>query len=104
MKSINQIFKSNPELMEHPEVKELIEYTQELEGQVMENTQTKQFSFEDKLAELVRDTHTSLKQFEGEEENNKRFGDEFPKPNYEEGTKNLLKYIRDFAIDNKFRL
>ncbi len=104
MKSINQIFKSNPELMEHPEVKELIEYTQDLEGQVMETTQAKQFSFEDKLAEVVRDIYTSLRQFEEDEKQNERFGDEFPKPNYEEGTKNLLQYIKDFAIDNKFRL
>ena len=31
MKSINQIFTTNPELKDNPEVQELIEYTQDLE-------------------------------------------------------------------------
>ena len=36
MKSINQIFKGNKHLMDLDPVQELIEYTQELEGQVLE--------------------------------------------------------------------
>jgi len=78
MKSINQIFASNPELREAPEVKELIEYCQELEGQVIESTQASQFSFEDKLASLVRDIFTSIKDIEREEQEHQRF--DFDKP------------------------
>jgi hypothetical protein len=37
MKNINQLFRRNPGLLDEPEVKQLIEYTQDLEGQVMEN-------------------------------------------------------------------
>ena len=36
MKSISQIFKGNEHLMDLQPVEELIEYTQELEGQVLE--------------------------------------------------------------------
>ena len=49
MKSINQIFKNNPDLMESPEVRELIDYCRELEGDIMENTQSEKFSFCDKI-------------------------------------------------------
>ena len=36
MKNIKQLFRGNLDLLEKPEVQELIEYTQELEGQVLE--------------------------------------------------------------------
>ncbi len=42
MKSIKQIFKDNPELMDISEVNELIEYCSDLEGIVIENRQNKQ--------------------------------------------------------------
>ncbi|NBW21502.1 MAG: hypothetical protein EBR82_77445 [Caulobacteraceae bacterium] len=37
MKNINQIFKNNKSLIDHPEVQDLIEYCVDLEGQVLEN-------------------------------------------------------------------
>jgi len=36
MKNIKQLFRKNPELLDKPEVQEIIEYKQELEGKVME--------------------------------------------------------------------
>ena len=102
MKSINQIFKNNKSLMDEPEVRELIEYSQELEGQVMENKQSEKFSFEDKLTYLVREIHQSLRDLEKQEEEHERWG--YDKPNYNESIKNLGKYIRKFSIDNRFRL
>ena len=39
MKNINQIFKNNKHLMDHPEVQELIYYCVDLEGQVVEKIQ-----------------------------------------------------------------
>lgn len=102
MKSINQIFNSNPDLKEYQEVQELMEYCRELEGQVMESTQAKQFSFEDKLTELVRDVFRSIKDVEKIQEESDRFG--FDEPDYRECVGNLKKYIQDFSRDNKFRL
>lgn len=90
--------------MEDPEVKELIDYCRELEGQVIENTQSKKFSFEDKLAELARDVFIGIKQIDEEEENYNRFGDDFEKPDYESAIKNLKQYFLNFARDNHFRL
>ena len=90
--------------MKDPEVKELMNYCQELEGQVIENTQSKQFSFEDKLAELARDVFIGIKKIAEEEENHQRFGNDFEKPDYENAIKNLKQYFLDFARDNHFRL
>ena len=102
MKSINQIFKNNPELMDILEVKELIEYCSELEGEIIENKQNKQFSFEDKLTELVRDINNGIKDVEKQKEEHIRFN--FEPPNYEFCIENLKKYLADFSRVNRFRL
>jgi tRNA uridine 5-carbamoylmethylation protein Kti12 len=102
MKSIKQIFKDNPDLMEISEVRELIEYCIELEGKVIENIQTKQFSFEDKLAELVRDINNGIKDVEKQKEEHIRFN--FEPPNYAFCIENLKKYLSDFSRVNRFRL
>jgi hypothetical protein len=89
MKSINQIFKNNPELMDILEVNELIEYCHELNGKVIENTQNKKFSFEDKLTELVRDIYNGIKDIDKQKEEHLRF--DFEPPNYEDCVENLKR-------------
>ena len=88
--------------MDEPEVRELIEYCQELEGDIMENKQSKKFSFEDKLTYLVREIYQSIGHLEKQEEEHQRYG--YEEPNYEESIKNLKKYIQDFSRDNFFNL
>jgi CCR4-NOT transcriptional regulation complex NOT5 subunit len=90
--------------MNETEVKELIEYTQDLEGQVMGNTQSQQFSLEDKLTELTRDIFNSIKDIEKQELEHQRWRHDFHKPNYEQAIKNLKQYFLNFAKDNNFRL
>lgn len=103
MKSINQIFKKNPELLDNEEVSELVEYCRELESEVIDNKQSKTFNFEDKLAELVRDLNISLNQLLKDDADAIRFM-ETERVNYEEAILNLKKYIDDFSIENKFIL
>lgn len=102
MKSINQIFKNNPELMDIPEVGELIEYCKNLESVVIENKQDKEFSFEDKLTELVRDIFNGIRDVEKQKEEHIRFN--FEAPNYETCVENLKSYLLNFSRENKFRL
>jgi len=102
MKSINQIFKNNPQLMDISEVSELIEYCNDLEGQIIENKQNKQFSFEDKLTELVRDIYIGVKDVDKQKEEHIRFN--FESPNYEACIDNLKRYLLNFSKDNNFRL
>ena len=103
MKSINQIFKDNIPLLDEPEVKELVEYCQELEGQVMENTQSEQFNLEDKLAEVVRDIYISVNQVIKNEEDAERFK-EIEHVDFKQCIKNLREFISKFSVDNNFRL
>ncbi|PIR80447.1 MAG: hypothetical protein COU25_00015 [Candidatus Levybacteria bacterium CG10_big_fil_rev_8_21_14_0_10_35_13] len=103
MKSINQIFKNNKELLDEPAVRELIEYCTELEGQIFANTQEKQFTFEDKLSELIRDIYISIAQVQNEEKDAIRF-DEIEHVDFENCIENLKICIQNFATENKFRL
>lgn len=89
--------------MDDPEVKELIDYARELEGQVIDATQTKQYSFEDKLTELIREIYLDINNTLANDEEAQRFG-ETPRVDYEEAVKNLKKYLMEFARDNNFRL
>ena len=91
--------------MDFPEVRELIDYTQDLEGQVMDVELSKQYDLEDKLSEVLRDIYISIKQLDEQNYLFERFGNkEFPKPNYEECIVNLKEYLLKFSLDNNFRL
>ena len=103
MKSIKQIFKDNPDLMDDPEVGELIDYCRELESQVMETTQTKVWSQEDKLAEAIRDIYSSCNEELNQDKEADRWSD-FSHVNFKESIINLKKFIQNFAKDNNFRL
>lgn len=103
MKSINQIFKKNPELLNDEEVKELIEYCRELESEIFDNKYVKNFSFEDKLAQLVRELNSSIHELIKEDEEAIRFG-EFSRVNYEDAIMNLKDYILKFSKNNNFIL
>ena len=103
MKSINQIFKNDKSLLYNEAVRELVEYCQELEGEIYEIKQTKQFSFENKLTILVQEVYADIKTFFNDEIEHKRFN-EIPEPNWREGFVNLKKYFEDFSRDNNFNL
>ena len=55
MKNINQIFKNNTHLMDEPEIIELIEYCQELEGEEIYDSCDKTLT-DDQLSERFKET------------------------------------------------
>lgn len=103
MKSINQIFIDNKDLLNEPEVQELIEYCLELENEVINTRQDQVWSFEDKLAILVREIFDSIITIQKIEEENKRFRFN-EKTNFEECVNNLKIYLQEFSRINNFRL
>ena len=103
MKSINQIFKNNKDLMDEVEVQDLIVYCKELEDENINSKFDKSYSFEDKLAEVVRDINSSCIAELKNDENSIRFG-ESERVDFKTCVENLKKFITDFSIDNKFRL
>jgi hypothetical protein len=92
MKNVNQIFKNNKHLIEHPEVQELIDYCRELEGKVMEVDINKQYDKEDILINVIRDIKESCEQTINDNEESIRFN-EIPRVDFEKSVVNLKKYI-----------
>ena len=92
MKSVNQIFKHNIELLNEPEVQELIDYIYDLETQVMESTSTTQYSREIDLEETIRDIFHSCNGILKEDEWNQRFG-EYPPIDFKNAIIELKRYI-----------
>ena len=92
MKNINQIFKNNKHLIEHPEVQELIDYCRELEGKFMEVEINKQYDKEDILINVIRDIKESCEQTINDNEESIRFN-EIPRVDFEKCVVNLKKYI-----------
>lgn len=78
--------------MDEPEVIELIEYCQELEGKFMEVEINKQYDKEDILINVIRDIKESCEQTINDNEESIRFN-ETPRVDFEKSVVNLKKYI-----------
>jgi len=64
MKSISQIFKGNKHLMDLAPIQELVEYTQELEGQVLERKVEDNYDKEHMLKSMLQDILLSCRDME----------------------------------------
>jgi len=104
MKNIKQLFRRNPNLLENKEVQELIEYTQELEGQVLEKKVEDNYDKEHLLKSMLSDILDSCREYE----ENKILQDRYPElyKNIDADTlvKNLMAYILSMNIKNNLRL
>ena len=103
MKNVNQIFKNNKHLIEHPEVQELIDYCRELEGKLMEVEINKQYDKEDILINVIRDIKESCEQTINDNEESIRFN-ETPRVDFEKSVVNLKKYIETISALYKIGL
>ena len=104
MKSISQIFKGHEHLMDLQPVEELIEYTQELEGHVLEKKVEDNYDKEHMLKSMLSDILDSCREYE----ENKILQDRYPElyKNIDADTlvKNLMAYILSMNIKNNLRL
>ena len=104
MKNIKQLFRKNPVLLDKPEVQELIEYTQDLEGQVMDRKVDDTYDKEHMLKSMLSDILSSCREYE----ENKILQDRYPElyKNIDADTlvKNLMSYILDMNDKNDLRI
>jgi hypothetical protein len=104
MKNVNQIFKNNIHLMDQPEVIELIEYCQELEGEVLEKKIDNTYNKEHMLKTMLSDILSSCREYE----ENKILKDRYPELYNELDAyslvKNLMEYIITMNDKNNLRL
>ena len=94
MKNVNQIFKNNTHLMDQPEVIELIEYCQELEGEVLEKKIDNTYNKEHMLKTMLSDILSSCREYE----ENKILKDRYPELYNELDANSLVKNLMDYII------
>ncbi|TDD99618.1 hypothetical protein [Flavobacterium cellulosilyticum] len=91
MKSIREIFKNNPSLLNEPEVVQLLDYCEQLQDEIVEfkfqKTNNKELAMLDMLREVIKGCDA----FEKEQAEHERFG--FEAPDYLSTISNLKKYI-----------
>jgi len=92
MKSVNQIFKNNTHLMDEPEVIELIEYCQELEGEVLEKKIEDTYSKEEIYLQILKEIYDSCDKTLTDDQRSERFK-ETPRVDFKEAVINLKKYM-----------
>ena len=92
MKNINQIFKNNTHLMYEPEVIELIEYCQELEGEVLEKKIEDTYSKEEIYLQILKEIYDSCDKTLTDDQLSERFK-EIPRVDFKEAVINLKKYM-----------
>lgn len=104
MKSISQIFKGNEHLMDLQPVQELIEYTQELEGQVMEKKVEDNYNKEHMLKSMLSDILDSCREYEENKILQDRYPDLYQKVDADSLVKNLMDYIISMNLKNNLRI
>jgi hypothetical protein len=104
MININKLFRRNPGLLDKSEVKELIVYIQELEGEIFEKKIEDNYDKEHMLKSMLSDILTSCREYE----ENKLLQDRYPglyeKVDADSLVKNLMSYIITMNSKNDLRL
>lgn len=102
MKSIREIFKNNPSLLDEPEIIHLVNYCEELQDEIVEfkfrKTENKELAMLDMIKEVIKGCNS----VEKEQMEHERYG--YPAPNYQETISNLKNYIYDRCKDEKINL
>ena len=92
MKSIYQIFQGNEHLMDLSPVEELIEYTQELEGQVLERKIDDTYNKEEIYLQILKEIYESCNQTLEDQKTSDRFK-EIPPVDFKMAIINLKKHL-----------
>jgi HPt (histidine-containing phosphotransfer) domain-containing protein len=95
MKSINQIFENNKDVINNKSVIELINYCHQLEDEIILIKQN--LSKDDLLLDLVREIYYSLIDIISKDKNNNN-------DNYYDMLKNLKNYISSFSKDYNIKI
>ena len=104
MKNIRQIFKGNEHLTGFGPVEELIEYCQELEGQILERKVEDNYDKEHMLKSMLSDILTSCRDMEDTNQLADRYPGMYEKSDAESLVKNLKTYILDMNYKNNLGL
>lgn len=102
MKNKLEIFKNAKDLLDEPEVQELLDYCERLEDELIDLKFEKEKSKELILLDMIKEVVKGCNALEKEQMEHERFG--YEAPNYQETVKNLKSYILEICKDNKIYL
>ena len=102
MKNKLEIFKKAPELLEEPEVQELLDYCERLEDELVDLKFEKEKSKELIMLDMIKEVIKGCNAIEKEQLEHERFG--YEAPNYQATISNLKSYILEICRINKIYL
>ena len=102
MKSIKEIFKNNPSLLDEPEVAQLLEYCEQLQDEIVEFKFQKTNNKELAMLDVIKEVIKGCDAIEKEQAEYERFG--YDAPNYQETISNLKRYILGRCREEKIWL
>jgi hypothetical protein len=100
MININKLFRRNPGLLDKPEVKELIVYIQELEGELFEKKIEENYDKEHMLKSMLSDILSSCREYEENKLLQNRYPELYEKVDADSLVHNLMVYILDMNNKN----
>jgi hypothetical protein len=102
MKNKLEIFKKAPDLLDEPEVQELLDYCERLEDELVDLKFEKEKSKELIMLDMIKEVIKGCNAIEKEQLEHERFG--YEAPNYQATISNLKSYILKICRDNKIYL
>ncbi len=102
MKNKLEIFKKAPDLLDEPEVQELLDYCERLEDELVDLKFEKEKSKELIMLDIIKEVIKGCNAIEKEQLEHERFG--YEAPNYQATISNLKSYILEICRINKIYL
>ena len=102
MKNKLEIFKKAPELLDEPEVQELLDYCERLEDELVDLKFDKEKSKELIMLDMIKEVIKGCNAIQKEQLEHERFG--YEAPNYQATISNLKSYILEICRINKIYL
>lgn len=102
MKNKLEIFKKAPDLLDEPEVQELLDYCERLEDELVDLKFEKEKSKELIMLDMIKEVIKGCNAIEKEQLEHERFG--YEAPNYQATISNLKSYILKICRINKIYL
>jgi hypothetical protein len=100
MININKLFSRNPGLLDKPEVKKLIVYIQDLEGEIFEKKIEENYDKEHMLKSMLSDILSSCREYEENKLLQNRYPELYEKVDADSLVHNLMVYILDMNNKN----
>ena len=102
MKNKLELFKKAPELLDVPEVQELLDYCEKLEDELVDFKFEKDKNKELIMLDIIKEVIKGCKAIEKQQAEHERFG--YEAPNYQETISNLKNYVLEISRINKIYL